>query len=406
MSYVVYGTYNRVRGIGIYTVNFIAAVPRARLTWTHISSYIPPLPSAVVPQDGQRTLWRTCLSPATDYGIRYTIVNRFHHFHLPTPISEEANFFNSRKSSFFDNELENRKLNKHPSLSTRSVVHHHATQPQKNLRNLCNLRLKKTLCNLRFPSLCVILSLIICVILSSVSAVGKPFRFPQDTFAFTNETYLAYRIDASGQLHISPRQEGQKATYSRECFVLTRSILQFHKFAEFNPKLPKISEAEYRQKLLQLNRIPAWKQATDHKIIFPGYSDLWSFSAVHTLLLEKHLGNWWPTYFRLGNWPMALPFPRWEQASLARWLTDRMDKEGIQTVFMTRFKPLNHCLVAYHYARQPNGDVIFDVCDVNQPGKLVHLSYRAATRSFYFDKSWYYPGGVVNIMKLYISPLS
>lgn len=101
-----------------------------------------------------------------------------------------------------------------------------------------------------------------------------------------------------------------------------------------------------------------------------------------------------------------MPFPRWHQASIARWLVARMNRDGIQTVFMTRFKPLNHCLVAYHYTKLPNGDIVFDVCDVNQPGKKVHLTYRVATRSFYYDRSWYYPGGVVNILKLYISALN
>jgi hypothetical protein len=250
------------------------------------------------------------------------------------------------------------------------------------------------LCFLLLPS---------CFLLTTGNA--KTFQFPQDTFAFSNETYFAYHVDENGQLHISPRQEGEKAAFARECFVLTRSILQFHKFAEFNPVLPKISEQKYRQLLLNLNRIPAWKPETRQKLIIPGYKDLWSFSKEHTLLLEKNLGNWLPTYFRVGNWRMAFPFPRTHQAAIAKWLVARMNQHGIQTVFMTRFKPLNHCLVAYHYMKTANGDIVFDVCDVNQPGKKVHLTYRVGTRSFYIDRSWYYPGGVVNIMKLYLSPL-
>jgi hypothetical protein len=67
---------------------------------------------------------------------------------------------------------------------------------------------------------------------------------------------------------------------------------------------------------------------------------------------------------------------------------------------MTRFRPINHCLVVYRYDAQPDGDLVFLVYDVNQPGKLVHLRYQRSDESFYFDKSWYYPGGLVNILPI------
>jgi hypothetical protein len=61
--------------------------------------------------------------------------------------------------------------------------------------------------------------------------------------------------------------------------------------------------------------------------------------------------------------------------------------------------------VAYRYQKDRNGDLLFFVNDVNQPSKIVHLRYDAANRSFYFDRSWYYNGGLVSAMKLYVSPL-
>jgi hypothetical protein len=72
---------------------------------------------------------------------------------------------------------------------------------------------------------------------------------------------------------------------------------------------------------------------------------------------------------------------------------------------MTRFKALNHCLIAYSYTTPPDGDLVFNVSDVNQPAKVVHVRYHAADRSFYLDKTWYYNGGLVSILKLYVSPL-
>ena len=90
---------------------------------------------------------------------------------------------------------------------------------------------------------------------------------------------------------------------------------------------------------------------------------------------------------------------------MAKWLQAELDRERIRTVYITRFKPINHCLVVYHYTSGQNGDLVFDVYDANQPGKLVHLTYRASDRSFYFDKTWYFRDGLVSVLRLYVSPL-
>ena len=82
-----------------------------------------------------------------------------------------------------------------------------------------------------------------------------------------------------------------------------------------------------------------------------------------------------------------------------------MDAGRIRAVYITHFKPINHCLVVYHFTPEANGDLVFDVYDANQPGKLVHLTYRASDRSFYLDKTWYYSLGLVTVLRLYASPL-
>lgn len=109
---------------------------------------------------------------------------------------------------------------------------------------------------------------------------------------------------------------------------------------------------------------------------------------------------------QLGNWRIVLPVPRSGQKRLAYRLRENLDRGLIQSVYMTRFRPINHCLVVYTYKAEPNGDLVFSVYDVNQPGKLVHLRYLSSNESFYFDKTWYYPGGLVNILPLYVSPLT
>jgi hypothetical protein len=62
-------------------------------------------------------------------------------------------------------------------------------------------------------------------------------------------------------------------------------------------------------------------------------------------------------------------------------------------------------LVVYGYRAEPTGDLVFLVCDVNQPGHLVHLRYQASDERFDFDRTWFYPGGLVNVLPLYVSLL-
>jgi hypothetical protein len=234
---------------------------------------------------------------------------------------------------------------------------------------------------------------------------GKPFHFPQDTFSFSNQLYFDYQTTQKGDVRVQRRTDAKTPDYSRHCFVLVRSVLQFQRFAEFRPDLPALTEDEYRLRVQELIRIPVWSHGPANKIQFPGYSDLHSFSGAHALMLQKNLGIWWPSYWRVGNWRIVFPVPRSGQERLAHWLQNRLDTGNVEAIYITRMKPINHCLVTYAYVKQPNGDLLFFVYDVNQPGKEVHLRYQAANRSFYYDRTPYYPGGLVSVMKLYMSPL-
>ena len=240
---------------------------------------------------------------------------------------------------------------------------------------------------------------------TSSQAKEAQFRFPQDTFSFSNNLYFDYRPDQSGHITAHRRNPGNIPDYSRHCFALVRSILQFRRFAEFEPDQPKISAEAYRERVRQLAKYPPWSSGPREKIVFPGYPNLYRFSADYSLMLQKNLGIWWTGYWRVGNWRIVFPAPRSGQEQFAEWLRQRLDTGNVEAVFITRFQPINHCLVAYRYTTERNGDLRFFVCDVNQPGKIVHLRYHAANRSFYFDPSWYFAGGLVSAMKLYVSPL-
>ena len=230
----------------------------------------------------------------------------------------------------------------------------------------------------------------------------RPFDLQRDTFAFSNDTAWQYGVDEQGQLHISFRKT--PAEYTHRCFVLTRAVLQFDQFATFAPKQPRLSREEYRRRIKQLCRIPVWASGPKERIVFPGYTDLHDFSIAYEGLLKETLGNWWPTYWRVGNWRMALGHPRFGQAKGARWLAQSMDEGKLRAIYMSKFPKMNHVVIPYQLRREAEGNMTFWVYDPNYPSEPSWVFYRASKRSFEFEPRWYFPGGQVNVMRIYISP--
>lgn len=232
--------------------------------------------------------------------------------------------------------------------------------------------------------------------------VPQRFDFSRDTFSFQNDTLWAYSVDASGALHM--RAQENPPEYTRRCFVLVRSALQFHKFVEFDPRRPKLDDAGYRRLVKIISRVPVWFPQTGKKIVVPGYADLRSFSKAHTKLMQDELGAWWPNYFRFGNWRMAYIFPRVWQKNLATELTDKIDQGKIQALFLTRFRPINHCLIVYDCKPRVGGGWVFLGYDPNDAKKPRMLEFDPKTNNFVLGRTSYFNGGIVNVSKAYISP--
>lgn len=247
------------------------------------------------------------------------------------------------------------------------------------------------------------LTTLACLLAFTAIGAAREFHLQRDSFAFSNDTVMRYGVDEEGRLHISRRD--QPVEYGHRCFVLARAVIQFRQFARFEPRQPKLTREEYRRRIRQLCRIPVWCPGPREPIVFPGYADLHSFSIAYEGLLKETLGKWWPTYLRVGNWRMATGHLRAGQAAASRWLTASMEQGKLRALYLARFPHMNHVVVAYAAHPLPNGDVRYDVYDPNYPNEPTRLLYRADERSFEFEKRWYFPGGRVNVMRLYISPL-
>jgi hypothetical protein len=250
-----------------------------------------------------------------------------------------------------------------------------------------------------------LVALAICA-MPALGAAPTHFDWRTDTIAFSNDTVFAYDIDAAGHLGIHLRKT--PARFAHRCFVLVRAVLQFHKFARFAPGQPRTSEAAYRELILRVCRVPVWMpERTDaERIVIPGYRDLNEFSRADENGMKETIGNWFPTYLRVGNWRMVGPFPRFGQANACAQIVRGLDRGSLQAVYLTRFPKMNHCVILFDYHLLDGGNrTRFDAYDPNYPNTLSWVDYDAKERGFDFERRWFWPGGRVNLMRVYISPI-
>src|SRR3954453_13923589 len=153
------------------------------------------------------------------------------------------------------------------------------------------------------------------LVTATTALAERPFDFKRDTFAFANETVFEYHDGSASLRHDPPRQVKTKR-FVQHCFVMSRSVEQFRKFARFDQSRPPLDDPELAARIRSITRSPAWAPplADKDRIVIPGYSDLRSLSRARGEIVRNNIGLGWPTYFRVGNWRIVLPHGPAQQA--------------------------------------------------------------------------------------------
>jgi hypothetical protein len=239
------------------------------------------------------------------------------------------------------------------------------------------------------------------------SAATPVFRFDRDTFAFANMTVFEYE---NGIAHIRHGQDAQQRRYTRRCFVLARTAMQFRKFARFDPQAPPLSDRDLVARIHLVTNRAAWKPPLpdDQKIVFPGYADLRQMSEARGLVLQENVGKGWPTYWRPGNYRMIFaPSVEYQEQTHAN-LNATLARGDLFVGFLTTFPnfSINHAVLVY--ARKPDNSAGIDrylVYDSNHPEKPRELWWSEPQRTFAYEKDWDFVGGHVRIYQIYGKPL-
>ena len=84
---------------------------------------------------------------------------------------------------------------------------------------------------------------------------GSEFRFNRDTFAFANQTVFEYH---EGHASLRKASATKKDAYNRHCFVMSRTAMQFKKFARFEPQNKPLDDASLAARVRDVTRQAAW----------------------------------------------------------------------------------------------------------------------------------------------------
>ncbi len=236
------------------------------------------------------------------------------------------------------------------------------------------------------------------LLLGGVSAFGAERRFDpaRDTPVYANETVFAY----DGQ----PTSGEEGIKYTRRCFILCKGVLQFWRFAEFRPTAPPLDEAELEGRIRAICRIPPWS-AREGRVEFPGFADLRELSVAHGDLLRAHMGAWLPTYGRWGNMRIMMPSDPKGRRACAEWLRERAESGEPAAVLLSRLPGMVHAVVIHTVEVEADGAWAFTVYDPNEPDQPRWLRFDPAAGRFYYAPTFYFRGGGVQVLRIYLSPL-
>ena len=227
----------------------------------------------------------------------------------------------------------------------------------------------------------------------------RPFQYPDDTFAFKNETIWNYVNGA-----VQPEDPNTRPReYTGRCFVLTRASVQFWKFARFEPDAAPLPPNQLAHRIREICERSVWLPALSpsDRIVIPGYQNLHEASAKMTNVFQANIGLGWPFYFRPGNIVVGCWVTRALEARINGEIYHDLQMNTPTMIWMYRFPTkLNHIIVVYTCQRDARG-YHYLVYDTNYHDAPKHLDFDPQTRTFYYEPVYYFKGGPVTVHSIY-----
>ena len=245
----------------------------------------------------------------------------------------------------------------------------------------------------------------VALVLLRSSAVASDFCFDRDTVSFANSTVFEYR---QGHPHLRrQREKGEPKRYTRRCFVLCRTTMQFQKFARFDPHAPPLDDRALAARIRNVTRRAAWGRPlpSDQRVVFRGYANLRAMSKARREVVRANIGLGWPTYFRLGNFRMLFEHDSIYHKETHANLDAALARSELFVGFLTTYPHLsiNHAVLVYKRkpASQNDGIDRYLVYDPNHPESPRELTWSPHDHAFAYQKDWDFIGGFVRVYQIY-----
>jgi hypothetical protein len=245
------------------------------------------------------------------------------------------------------------------------------------------------------------------VTFARAGSITAEFRFDRDTFAFANETVFEYH---DGHASLWKSSATKREAYNRHCFVMSRTAMQFKKFARFEPRSTPLDDASLAARIRDLTRQSAWSEPLpeNQRIVFPGYKDLKEMSKARRELVQLNIGHGWPSYFRVSNARIVFQDGAGYQERTHAQLNAALARGELFVAFLTTYPrfSINHSVLIYKLkSSSPNPGDHYLVYDPNHPESPRELTWSARDRAFSYQKDWDFVGGFVRVYQVYGKPL-
>lgn len=186
---------------------------------------------------------------------------------------------------------------------------------------------------------------------------GPALRFGVDTFAFRNDSRIHHR--------------GKPDLYASRCFVLGRAVVQFQRFARFEPGAPRLAEAEYTVLVQRITRRAPWRAPLPmaERVVVPGFGSLHELTREAEAAVKAGLPRRFWTLVHWTNWRIIFPLPRGQQERVAAEIIAELQAGRPAQLLITDFPRIrcNHSVLAFDFRASDPDAVDFSVYDPNDP---------------------------------------
>jgi hypothetical protein len=192
---------------------------------------------------------------------------------------------------------------------------------------------------------------------------------------------------------------------------MSRTALQFKKFARFEPLSTPLDDASLATRIRAVTRQAAWAEPlpANQRIVFPGYKDLKEMSKAHRELVQLSIGHGWPSYFRISNARMMFQDGTGYQERTHAQLNAALARGELFVAFLTTYPrfSINHSVLIYKLKSSSSNPGVdrYLVYDPNHSELPRGLTWSARDRAFSYQKDWDFIGGFVRVYRVYGKPL-